>query len=337
MAASDYYCTRNDCYQAGASLKGVSYLIVHSPSVYPVIIRAASGSGGGWYKRWNKPGVEKLVHGFIDDTGVYEFAPPSLACWQIGDGWGNANCIGYELCELDTAEEFQKLWDHAVSHYAALCKRYGLTADRVLGHYEAHERGFASNHDDPAPYFARFGKTMADFRAGVEKILSGGDVPAGGTVTIVKTYSPAAHGTVKNLSPGETLNVRTGPDISYGLLSAWPRLDQGNETDVFALYSNGWAKVGIRGAAGYVNSYYLEIREAGTGSYPVWVGKASGLDGLRLNVRTGPGTSYDLLPAWPKLSEGNLVDVTGENGDWYQVRIAGKAVGWVSKAYLARV
>lgn len=103
-------------------------------------------------------------------------------------------------------------------------------------------------------------------------------------------------------------------------------------------YENDWAKINVKSARGYVNSWYLKITEAGAdpGTYPVWVGRAAGLGGARLNVRTGPGASYGLLAAWPKLGEGNLVDVTGESGGFYQVRIAGEHVGWVSKDYLVR-
>ncbi len=329
--AENYYCTENDCYKEGTKLSGAEYLIVHSPAVYPAVIRAVSGSNN-WYKRWNKPGVEKLVHGFIDDTGVYSFAPDTLACWQIGDSWGNKNCIGYELCELDTAEEFGKMWDHAAAHYAFLCQKYGLTPERVIGHYEAHEKGFASNHSDPEPYFKRFGKNMADFRRDVAAVMEGGSAGSGATA---ETYEPWAHGTVVNLEDGDLLNVRTGPGVSYGLLSQWPKLAEGNEVDVLARYDNGWAKINIQGAKGYVNAWYLEIRRQ-EGGYASWVGKAAGLGGSRLNVRTGPGTSYGLLSQWPKLAEGNLVGVTGESGGWYQVRIEGKYTGWVSKAYIER-
>ncbi|QNM06045.1 SH3 domain-containing protein [Qiania dongpingensis] len=335
------YCVRNDCYIEGTRLEGVKYLIVHSPSVYPAVIRAVNGSNN-WFKRWNKPGVEKLVHGFIDDTGVYNFAPYSLACWQIGTTWGNRNCIGYELCELDSAAEFQKVWKNAVNHYAELCRTYGLTPDKIVGHYEAHEKGFASDHDDPAPYFRRFGKTMDDFRSDVQKKLSGGEDsdPVSGDVTVVKTYEPWAHGQVTNLKAGDTLNVRTGPGAEYPKLAAWPELAEGNEVDVLDKYSNGWVKINIQGAKGYVNSYYLLITERqssnGQNGYTVWVGKASGLGSSRLNVRTGPGTSYGLLEAWPKLGEGNEVEVTGENGGWYQIRIENKYTGWVSKDYIKK-
>lgn len=169
----DLYCTDNDCYRAGAKIIKVEYLIVHSPAVYPTIIRVRSGAGGGWYKRWNKPGVEKLVHGFIDDTGVYNFAPETMACWHIGNNYGNARTIGYELCELSSAGEFAKVWDNAVSRYAALCKKYRLGAERILGHCEAHDKKIASNHSDPEPYFKRFGKSMEDFRADAKKHIDG--------------------------------------------------------------------------------------------------------------------------------------------------------------------
>ena len=337
--AEKCYCTQNDCYKEGKKLDSVSYLIVHTPAVYPTIIRALSGSGGGWKKRWDKPGVEKLVHGFIDDTGVYEFAPSDMACWHIGDSWGNKNCIGYELCELETAEEFKKVWENAASHYADLCGKYDLPPERVIGHFEAHEKGFASNHSDPEPYFARFGKTMKDFRAEVSARMSAGSGALSGAEEgtgspgAAKAYDPWAYARVTNLTADDPLlNVRTGPGTKYGVIR---QLGQGNEVDVIEEYENGWAKINIVGQKGYVNARYLEIAEREQ-EYQVWVGKAYGLGGSRLNVRTGPGTGYGLLESWPKLGEGNLVDVTGESGDWYQVRIAGKYTGWVNKAYLKR-
>lgn len=337
--AENCYCMQNDCYKEGKKLDSVAYLIVHTPAVYPTIIRALSGSGGGWKKRWDKPGVEKLVHGFIDDTGVYQFAPLDMACWHIGDSWGNKNCIGYELCELETAEEFKKVWENAASHYAALCKKYDLPPERVIGHCEAYAKGFASNHSDPEPYFARFGKTMKDFRAEVQARLSGG-ASSGGQASgkVKKTYDPWAYARVTNLTADDPLlNVRTGPGTEYGVIR---QLAQGNEVDVIEEYENGWAKINIVGQKGYVNAHYLDITDREKTEtkeeYNVWVGKACNLGGSRLNVRTGPGTNYGLLEEWPKLGEGNLVDVIGESGNCYQVRIAGKYTGWVSKDYICR-
>ena len=61
----------------------------------------------------------------------------------------------------------------------------------------------------------------------------------------------------------------------------------------------------------------------------------------QLNVRTGPGTSYSQLVAYPILNKDNLIDVCDEataanGGKWYYVRIAGKYYGYVSASYVVR-
>ena len=66
---------------------------------------------------------------------------------------------------------------------------------------------------------------------------------------------------------------------------------------------------------------------------PKWVGEAT-VNGL--NVRTGPGTNYSKLAAWPQLGKGNLVDVCDSVSGWYYVRIATKHYGWVSASYLKK-
>ena len=348
------YCTNNDCYKEGKKIGKVEYLIVHSPAVYPTIIRAQSGAGGGWYKRWNKAGVEKLVHGFVDDTGVYNFAPETMACWHIGNGYGNAHAIGYELCELSTAAEFSKVWDNAVGRYAELCKKYGLGVDRILGHCEAHDKGIASNHSDPEPYFRRFGKSMENFRADVKTRLSGQNTGAqtDTAVAVAKQYNPYAYARVTNLTAGDHLNVRTAPNADASKLVEWPELSEGNEVDVVELYSNGWAKVLIQGNVGYVNAHYLAITErsqpavqptpapAPAQSYAEWAGRVHDVDPVGLIVRTGPGKSYGRLASYPKLYDGNMISVMGEQNGYYHIRIsnpvAGTHIGWVSKDYVAR-
>ena len=61
----------------------------------------------------------------------------------------------------------------------------------------------------------------------------------------------------------------------------------------------------------------------------------------QLNVRTGPGTSYSQLVAYPILNKDNLIDVCDEataanGGKWFYVRIAGKYYGYVSASYVVR-
>lgn len=340
------YCTKNDCYKTAGKRGSIVGLIVHTPAVIDqgAIIKALSGSGGGWFKRWNKAGIKKLADGVIDDTGVYDFAPHTLACWHIGTAYGNSHFIGYELCETLSRSDFAKTWNNAVEHYANLCKQYGLTEKNIYGHCEAHARGWASNHSDPEPYFRRFGKNMNNFREDVKKKLSGQNTSTStntGTAapTVTKTYNPWAYAKVCGLTPDDPcLNVRTGPGTEHLVAR---QLANGNEVDVICLYSNGWAKINIVDRQYYVYAGYLNIAErqqaAQKPSYAAWVGQAYNLGGSRLNVRTGPGTGYGLLSSWPYLGEGNRVDVIGESGDWYRIRIAGKHEGYAHKNYIKKV
>lgn len=52
----------------------------------------------------------------------------------------------------------------------------------------------------------------------------------------------------------------------------------------------------------------------------------------RLNVRTGPSTSYS---AFHTLYKGNIVKVIGQNNGWYQIKLSDGRTGWVSGSYLS--
>ena len=41
----------------------------------------------------------------------------------------------------------------------------------IIGHYEGHKRGIASNHADPGHWFPKHGKSMDTFRAEVQRVL----------------------------------------------------------------------------------------------------------------------------------------------------------------------
>jgi cell wall-associated NlpC family hydrolase len=52
---------------------------------------------------------------------------------------------------------------------------------------------------------------------------------------------------------------------------------------------------------------------------------------LKLNVRQGPSTNYSRIHY---LWKGNKVKVTGQLGNWYQIKLSDGRVGWVSKTFL---
>ena len=75
-------------------------------------------------------------------------------------------------------------------------------------------------------------------------------------------------------------------------------------------------------------------------SYTEWAGRVHDVDPVGLIVRTGPGKSYSRLASYPKLYDGNMISVMGEQSGYYHIRIsnpvAGTHIGWVSKDYVSR-
>lgn len=66
------------------------------------------------------------------------------------------------------------------------------------------------------------------------------------------------------------------------------------------------------------------------------IGHAKVVNTSVLNVRTGAGTNNGILSSYPHLNRGNQVDILGQQGNWYHIRIAGKYEGWASASYLQK-
>ena len=142
-------------------------------------------------QKWNKPGVEKAAHAFVEPDAVSQTLPWNYRGWHAG-GAANNTHIGVEMTEpatikytggsswldLDpTATEtfIRKTYANAAALFAELCQQFKLDplADGVIiSHKEGHQRGSASNHGDPEHLWNKFGLTMDGFRAEVEKRMS---------------------------------------------------------------------------------------------------------------------------------------------------------------------
>lgn len=182
--------TKNDCYTTGKKIT-VKGLMLHS-------VGCPQPSAQVFVKNWNKAGLEKCVHAFIDgNTGdVYQCLPWNHRGWHSGKGSkGSANDthIGVEMCEpgcikytggvtftcSDTATAkavAQRTYDTAVQLFAHLCKQYNLNplGDGVIvGHKEGNKLGIASNHGDPEHLWnqLKMGYTMDTFRKAVKNAM----------------------------------------------------------------------------------------------------------------------------------------------------------------------
>jgi N-acetylmuramoyl-L-alanine amidase len=224
------YMTQNDCYRQGRALApgGIMIHATASPGVM----------AADWYERWNKSGVAKCVHAFVDEQRTAQYLPWTMRGWHCGSGSkGSANNthIGLEICEDKdwTREYFDKAWENAVELTAFLCLRFGLTQESVISHKEGHDLGIASNHGDPDHWWSKFGRTMNDFRARVAQVMDGQrktqekerEVMQWMKVTVSDYLNlreqPANTGKIiGKLLPGQL--VRAGEDIN-----GWRAIDKG--------------------------------------------------------------------------------------------------------------
>lgn len=184
------YQTKNPCYRKGTPMKPVG-IVVHSTGANnPHLCRyvdCPERLGVNRYgNHWNRPEAATLVHGAIglDKEGfvtVVNTLPYTMAAWGVGKGsrgsynYDPTGHIQFEMCEDDLTDPsyFDQVMGTAVAYCARLCREYGLAAESVVSHKEAHALGYASNHGDPENWMGRFGMTMKDFRARVRAKLKG--------------------------------------------------------------------------------------------------------------------------------------------------------------------
>lgn len=190
--------TENACYKAGRTItpKGI---MVHSTGANNPWLRRYVGPDDGLLgqnrhgNHWNqlKPGGRLVcVHAFIGklkdgSIATYQTLPWNHRGWHCGRGVrgsGNDTHISFEICEdnLTDAAYFNAVYKEAAELCAFLCKEYTLDpmADGIIiGHYEGHRRGIASNHADPGHWFPRHGKSMDTFRVEVKRLLTSGETP----------------------------------------------------------------------------------------------------------------------------------------------------------------
>ena len=184
------YQTKNPCYRKGPPMKPVG-IVVHSTGANnPHLCRdvdCPERLGVNRYgNHWNRPEAATLVHGAIglDKEGfvtVVNTLPYTMAAWGVGKGsrgsynYDPTGHIQFEMCEDDLTDPsyFDQVMGTAVAYCARLCREYGLAAESIVSHKEAHAQGYASNHGDPENWMGRFGMTMEDFRARVRAKLKG--------------------------------------------------------------------------------------------------------------------------------------------------------------------
>jgi hypothetical protein len=198
--------TKNDCFKAGKKIQ-VKGLMLHS-------VGCSQPSAKVFIDLWDKPGVEKCVHAFIEPDGdVFQTLPWDHRGWH-GGGASNNTYIGVEMTEpatikytgvgaawkdldpMKTKEHVLATYKVAVELFADLCEEFKLDPLHdgvIVSHSEGNKRGIASSHADVEHIWNKLGLTMDKFR------------------NDVKIFMDASNAIIANLKEKEDAKVKSIP------------------------------------------------------------------------------------------------------------------------------
>ncbi|NLI13487.1 N-acetylmuramoyl-L-alanine amidase [Pelotomaculum propionicicum] len=147
--------------------------------------------------------------------------------------------------------------------------------------------------------------------------------------------APQSSGQVAVVS-GSSVNIRSGPDTSYGIIA---QANLGDRLPVLDK-SGDWYKVSLSsGASGWVAGWLVAVGTpvataptpvnttpaAGSGSADS--GKTAVVTGSVVNVRNGPGTTNAVVG---QVTQGQSLPVLEQSGDWVRVKLPVGSTGWVA-------
>jgi N-acetylmuramoyl-L-alanine amidase len=136
---------------------------------------------------------------------------------------------------------------------------------------------------------------------------------------------------------GSSVNIRSGPDTSYGIIA---QAGLGDRLPVLDK-SGDWYKISLSsGASGWVAGWLVAvgtpIAQTSTPVNPTTPsanggsadsGKVAVVTGSIVNVRNGPGTTNAVVG---QVSQGNSLPFLEQSGDWCRIKLSNGSTGWVA-------
>ena len=283
--------------------KNNKYLVIH----YVGAVSGALDNAKYFYSTYRAASASY----FVDDSSIYQVVEDKDVAWHVGANsykhpeCRNSNSIGIEMCcfmNNGTLDISEKTVNNTLELAAYICKKYNISIDRVLRHYDV------TGKTCPAPMVTNSAR-WGDFKNRLQQLLNGGSIS-----------DPLYENTdnlnkIMYMSTPAGLNVRTGAGTNNSIVSA---LAYGTQVTVKE-ESNGWSRID----QGWICSAYLSTsnpKQAQTYTKYVKVNSS-------LNVRRGYGTNYGIVGS---LSNGTQVTVYEEKNGWSRIGDS----RWVSSQYL---
>ncbi|WP_279075205.1 peptidoglycan recognition protein family protein [Alloscardovia omnicolens] len=102
------------------------------------------------------------VHLVSDWTEAFHTVPYNRLCFQVGDG--NPFVEGLEICEATNEEDFRKGIEVAIQVVRERLAAHGWGVDRLINHDIARNWWGGTDHQDPLPYFSKWGYSWDQFK-----------------------------------------------------------------------------------------------------------------------------------------------------------------------------
>ncbi|MBP8819718.1 MAG: N-acetylmuramoyl-L-alanine amidase [Syntrophomonadaceae bacterium] len=116
------------------------------------------------------------------------------------------------------------------------------------------------------------------------------------------------------------VNIRSGPATTYDIVG---RLDQGSQAEILGS-KNDWYQIKSGQLNGWVRNDLINLQK----EYSLKV-TANGV-----NLRSGPGTSYNVVGS---VNNGDILTLVDTNGDWYQVKTAGGLTAYINGSFVQKM
>ncbi|MEG0566141.1 MAG: N-acetylmuramoyl-L-alanine amidase, partial [Hungatella sp.] len=267
------------------------------------------------------------AHYYTDDGDVaYQAASNDRGCWHVGVNYGgrlfgtanNRNTIGVEMC-VQSGYNFNAAFTHTVELVMQLMAETGISADKVLQHYDV----CAKN----CPSQIRAKGMWEEFK---RLIASSGS--SGSSSNTVGQGIKSASGFVKVTYTGsDGLNVRAAPSLGENVNQV---VHEGTFTVVGISEDGEWYQL-KSGLFITTNAKFVQFTESGTTS-------SNGNVMVRitipdLNIRMGAGTDYARTGNMTGIGTVTIVETKeGEGSDSGWGRLFSGA-GWISLDYAKRI
>lgn len=217
----------------GRKLKSISYITLHNTGLVDVKANNFHRSLARENKLSN--GRQASWHFSVDDIEIYQEVDTAYEAWHAGNGTGNKNSIGIEMCMWSDKEKQRLTYDNAARLVAKLMKMHNIPLSKVVQH----------NHwsGKNCPEYLRAGKHGYNWNW---------------FISLVKKYSeekpavaekPAFTPYVVKVT-ADVLNVRSGPGTNYGITT---KVKKG-EAYTIVEEKNGWGK--LKSGAGWISLEY---------------------------------------------------------------------------------